>query len=222
MTIVGYPVREAAKLAGHSYNVRGERNLKTQIADECKINGVEATLMTNGFLLIPGSNSLADYFKFNLRVWNIGHAKYDLRTTKTVRGASGTIWHQGFFAHAKTIYDWMGDRRPVLIIGHSLGAASAQILSKSWRRTSIGFAAPRPRKARGQIANDELSLSINRSDDLVPGVPSSFSHMGTTRKLLHKNRRPGLNHSMHAYIDALDNHVGADKVPEIWHPLQRR
>lgn len=221
MTITSYPVKEAAKLAAHSYNVRAESNLKSMISDECPVAGVEATLLNNGFLLIPGSNSLSDFLQFNLRVWNIGNVKFDLAATTAVRGASGTIWHQGFFAHAKAIYDWMGDRRPILIIGHSLGAASAQILSKSWARTSIGFAAPRPRKARGQIANDELSLSINRSDDVVPGRPSTFSHMGTVRKLRHKSRKPGLNHSMHAYIDALDNHIGADKIPDVWNPMKR-
>ncbi len=218
MTITTYPVKEAAKLAAHAYNPRGERHLATMIADECPVAGVEATLLTNGFLLIPGSNSLADYFNFNLRLWRIGEEQYDLKTTHTTRGASGTIWHQGFFAHAKVIYDWIGSRRPALIIGHSLGAASAQILSKSWARASIGFAAPRPRKARGAIVNDGLSLSICRVDDPVCSFVNAFHHMGTTRHLVHSRPRFGLNHNMAAYIDVLEHNRG-DAVPEIWNPL---
>lgn len=216
MTIVRYPVREAAKLAAHAYNPRASRTLAPMIVDECPAPGAEAYLLNNGFLLIPGTNSLLDHFRFNFRPLRVGHQTYDLRTGSTTRGASGTIWHQGFFAHAKAIYDWMGSRRPTLIIGHSLGAASTQILSKSWARTGIGFAAPRPRKTLGNNAGEQLCLSVCRVDDPVCALVSQFHHMGRAPYLVHKRPRFGLNHNMAAYIDAIDNNKGTDPLPRSW------
>lgn len=215
MTIVRYPVKEAAKLAANSYNPKADRTLKNMIADECPIPGAEAYLLTNGFLLIPGTNSLMDHIRFNFRPFRIGNKRYTLKEPTTQKGASHTIWHQGFMAHAQAIYDWMGNRRPTLIIGHSLGAASTQILSKSYARTGICFAAPRPRRTRGRIPNDKYCLSVCRVDDPVCAVVGHFFHMGRAPQLRHKRPRFGLNHNMHAYLDALNNNIG-DKVPHKW------
>lgn len=220
MTITIYPVKEAAKLAAHSYDIDAEPTLKSMVVDECPFPGAEAYLLNNGFLLIPGTNSLLDHIRFNFRPFRIGHQQYDLATSSTTKGASGTLWHQGFFAHAKGIYDWMGGRRPTVIIGHSLGAASTQILSKSWARTGIGFAAPRPRKARGPVVRDNLSLSICREDDPVCALVGSFHHMGHRAYLRHARPLPDLNHNMTAYLDVLDNNVGTDAVPLKWPPQQ--
>lgn len=227
MTIVSYPVRAAADLANISYYLgpkgKGEEYLNgTKIIDHCPAQGVEAYLLDTGYLLIPGSNGLGDYLRFNLRLFRIGARKFDLSSETTVKGHSGTIWHQGFFAHAKIIYDWMGARRPKLIVGHSLGAASAQILSKSWSRTAIGFAAPRPRKASGRILRDELSLSVCRKDDIVCKLPGTFQRMGQTKMLAEKDAKGGLQHSMKCYIAALDNPAPGVSVPKIWTPKLRK
>lgn len=216
MTIVRYPVKEAARLAANSYNPKAEKTLKNMIVDECPIPGAEAYLLNNGFLLIPGTNSLWDHLQFNFRPFRIGQKRYTLKEPVEQRGASRTIWHQGFMAHAQAIYDWMGARRPTVIIGHSLGAASTQILSKSWARTGICFAAPRPRKTKGRIVNDQFCLSICRNDDPVCAVVGDFHHMGRAPYLVHKQPKIGLNHNMHAYMDALDNNVGKDAVPAKW------
>jgi hypothetical protein len=66
---------------------------------------VEAHFLKNGILLIPGSNSLMDYLKFNLRTLNLGGKQYRMSDATTKKGASGTTWHQGFLAHAKIIFD---------------------------------------------------------------------------------------------------------------------
>ncbi len=218
MTIVSYPVKEAAKLAANAYDMHRNATLRGMIVDECPIPGAEATLLNNGFLIIPGTNSLLDHIQFNFRPFRIGQTQYALDNTNTSKGFSGTLWHQGFLAHAKAIYDWMGDRRPTVIIGHSLGAAATQILSKSWKRTGIGFAAPRPRKARGTLVDDAHCLSICRKDDPVTALVGSFHHMGRAPYLVHKRPRFGLNHNMDAYMDALENNIGTAPVPVKWPP----
>ena len=199
------------------------------VVKRCTEPGVEAYMLSNDCLLIPGSNSLNDYLRFNLRVWGLGRRRLSFREdakqqsvdTRTKLGFSRTIWHQGFLKHANKIYKWIGDDPhdwPKMIIGHSLGAAAAQILSKTWAAPAIGFAAPRPRKSTGKIVLDELSLSICRDDDIVCFLPSSFHRMGQTRTLRHKDPKDGLNHSMKAYIDALENRAPHLGIPTTWSP----
>lgn len=199
------------------------------VVKRCTEPGVEAYMLSNACLLIPGSNALDDYLRFNLRIWGLGRRKLSFREdakqqsvdTRTKLGFSRTIWHQGFLQHANKIFKWIGDDPndwPKMIIGHSLGAASAQILSKTWAAPAIGFAAPRPRKSKGDVVLDELSLSICRDDDIVCFLPSSFHRMGQTCTLRHNNPKQGLNHDMDAYIDALHNRAPNLNIPTIWNP----
>lgn len=232
-------VMTAAKLIEAAYDLRPQgaasgdavlqRDHDLKVVKRCPVKGVEAYMLNNGCLLIPGSNSLADYLRFNLRIWNVGKRKLSLREearkldveTGTHTGFSRTVWHQGFFRHANTIYKWIGKDPhdwPKLIVGHSLGAASAQILSKTWAAPAIGFAAPRTRKSSGKIALEELSLSICRDDDIVCFLPNSFHRMGQTCVLRHKKPKPGLNHDMGSYIDAMKNPGSGIKVPTMWNP----
>ena len=187
-------------------------------------------MLSNGCLLIPGSNSFADYIRFNLRIIRLGAKQLKLTykqgdnevfSEDAKAGASRTIWHQGFLAHATIIYDWIGKDQsnwPNLVIGHSLGAASAQILSKTFVTPAIGFAAPKLRKVNGRINHDHLSLSICRDDDVVCTLPGGFHHTGQIKKLIHKKRKRGLNHNMKAYIDALENQAPGLNIPTVWDP----
>ncbi|WP_299724779.1 peptidoglycan-binding protein [uncultured Tateyamaria sp.] len=232
-------VMTAAHMAAAAYKLHprhataGDTLIKTtyglHVTKRCTKPGVEAYMLNNRCLLIPGSNSLNDYLRFNLRLWGVGKRKLSFRQeakrqkvdTRTRLGFSRTVWHQGFFQHANKIRTWIGDDPndwPTMIIGHSLGAASAQILSKTWATPAIGFAAPRPRKSNGPIALEELSLSICRDDDIVCFLPSSFHRMGQTSILRHKSPRGGLNHNMDAYIDALNNRKPNLGIPTTWNP----
>lgn len=226
MMAIAYALSPNKRNAG---DTKLENDHGLHVVKRCTKRGVEAYMLNNRCLLIPGSNSLADYLHFNLRVWNIGQRRLSFREeakkvkvdTSTQLGFSRTVWHQGFFRHANKIYKWIGknpDDWPTMIIGHSLGAASAQILSKSWAAPAIGFAAPRPRKASGKVVYDELSLSICRNDDIVCFLPSSFHHMGRMADLIHANPTRGLNHNMESYIDALDHPARGVKVPSVWDP----
>jgi hypothetical protein len=197
-----YDIKTAALLAQASYTAKTNRSIKAKLKDSLDEDDVEAHLLTNGVLLIPGSNSLADYLKYNLRMIRLGKTRYRMSDDIYQEGASGTIWHQGFLAHAKVIYDWVERKNyaPKFIIGHSLGAASTQILSKTWAIGGIGFASPRTRKARGPIKDDGHCLCINRDDDVVCDLPESFHHMGSVHRARGKTSVFGPDHRMEHYV----------------------
>ncbi|MEO0379008.1 MAG: peptidoglycan-binding protein [Pseudomonadota bacterium] len=235
----GMEIAKAAQMIATAYKLHphrptaGDMTLNSEfdvyVTKRCTVKGVEAYMLSNRCLLIPGSNGLNDYLRFNLRVWGLGKRKLSFSDdakqqnveTRTRLGFSRTYWHQGFLSHAMKIYNWIGkdpNQWPEMIIGHSLGAASAQILSKTWAAPAIGFAAPRPRKSRGRVALDNLSLSICRDDDIVCFLPSSFHRLGQTRTLRHTSPKAGLNHNMDAYIDALENRQPNLNIPSTWNP----
>ena len=235
----GIKIMTAARMVATAYDLNPHRptagdtklnsDFDVYVTKRCTVKGVEAYMLNNRCLLIPGSNGLNDYLKFNLRLWGVGQRKLSFSDdakqqdveTRTRLGFSRTYWHQGVLSHALEIYNWIGkdpNDWPEMIIGHSLGAAAAQILSKTWAAPAIGFAAPRPRKSRGHVELDELSLSICRDDDIVCFLPSSFHRLGQTRTLRHKNPKAGLNHDMDAYIDALNNRKPYLGIPTTWNP----
>ncbi|MEP1521521.1 MULTISPECIES: hypothetical protein [Ascidiaceihabitans] len=213
-----YKISDAVNLAEASYSGKRHTSLTTKIKRSLDKDDVQAHLMTNGILLIPGSNSLMDYLRFNLRIMNIGGKRYRMSDETTQKGASGTVWHQGFLAHAKVIYDWIEhhDEKPIYIIGHSLGAAATQILSKSWAVPGIGFAAPRTRRSRGRIKNDGFCLCINRNDDTVCDLPTSFKHMGKVHRCAPKSSVFGPDHAMKHYRTAVADQQGDNTLPVQW------
>jgi len=90
-----YDIETAALLAEASYKAKTHPTVKPLIKMSLdERDDVEAHLLTNGVLLIPGSNSLMDYLKFNLRVLNLGGKQYRMSDETTKKGASGTTWHQ--------------------------------------------------------------------------------------------------------------------------------
>lgn len=207
-------LKDAAVFAQHCYEPQNFTS--PRITDSLDKDNVQAHLTENGLLLLPGSNSVLDYLHFNLRVFRVGNKKYRLASSQTEHGASGTIWHQGFLVYSRKIFEWLGNRRPEIIIGHSLGAAAVQILSKSYDVPGIGFAAPRPKKGAGRIKFDDKCLSVCRVDDTVCGLPPNFNHMGDARFLEPLANNWGLDHSMKNYRIILENNKGPDPVPELW------
>ncbi len=96
-----YDIKLAAQMAEASYRGRRSPSLEHSIRYELDEDDVQALFLKGDILLIPGSNSVADYLKFNLRVLNIGGKKYRLNDDDTEEGESGTTWHQGFLRHAQ-------------------------------------------------------------------------------------------------------------------------
>lgn len=213
-----YDIKLAAQMAEASYDGRRNASLATALRAELDDDDVQALFLKGDILLIPGSNSVADYLKFNLRVLNIGGKRYRLNDDDTESGASGTIWHQGFLRHAQVIFAWLERERlrPKYIIGHSLGAAATQILVRTYGVPGIGFAAPRPRRNRGAIKHSELCLCINRDDDAVCDLPGSFHHMGHVHRARAKSSVFGPDHSMKHYRRVIDEQQVAGALGARW------
>lgn len=208
-----YKLADAALLARASYDPKGI--VEPAVADTLDHNDVQAVLLANGTLVLPGSNSLNDYLKFNLRIFNVGRKQFRFDEGPTEKGASQTWWHQGFLSYSRIVYDWIGHRKPKFIIGHSLGAAATQILSKSWAVPAIGFAAPRPKKSANRVLGDDKCLSICRTDDLVTGLPTGFNHMG--RAILISAQSNGIfPHAMPHYVSLLEKAKDVAGVPKRW------
>lgn len=214
MTLTSYPLYEAAKLIACAYRPDANPKFKEEIK-ATKGGDSRAYLLKNDFLIIPGSDSFADYAKYNFRILGLGRKKLKLNTD-TAKGASGTIWHQGFLRHAQEIHQWLGTRRPKLIIGHSLGAASTQILSMSYKVSGIAFASPRPHRGKTTVTNSKYCLSICRTDDPVCKLPGGFNHMGQVRYLTHKSGKGLMRHKPTHYMSVLLNNKTPKKVPGRW------
>ena len=212
-----YNIKNAAQLARASYSATSHPSIKPLLRASLDKRDVQAHLLKNGILLIPGSNSLMDYLRYNLRVLRIGAKKYRMSNDKT-EALNGVRWHQGFLAHAKVIQDWVAENnfKVKYIIGHSLGAAAAQILSRSWRVPAIGFAAPRPCRKNAPRPLSPLCLCINRSDDGVCALPSSFHHSGQVKECKARGSVFSPDHSMRHYVKAVAETQAAGKLMKNW------
>ncbi|MFQ6547430.1 hypothetical protein AADZ90_005690 [Aestuariibius sp. 2305UL40-4] len=209
-------LKAAAELAAASYDPENAAATRGRIRVTHDKDDVQAYLLDDGVLLIPGSNSLADYTKYNLRMLRLFRQKTQVHIPGTEPGASGAIWHQGFLAHARSIYDRFNDRRPEFIIGHSLGGASAQILSMSWDVPAVAFAAPRPLRSAVPVPNEGKCLTVCDSRDWVTDLPPGrFRHLRLAQRL---NLSGGyaFQHPMKHYKMLIDPGVRARVLPMVW------
>ena len=208
----------AAQLAQASYDPELQRDFARRIKHRHEgEHDVEAYLLHSNTLVIPGSDSVKDYLSFNLRVLNIGGKRYKVKNLDT-EIYRNMVWHQGFLAHAKAIQDWLADldERPVFIVGHSLGAASAQILSLIYNVPAIAFAAPRPRKQRRAPRQIGKCLNINRDDDPVCRLPGSFFHLGQVHLCKTRPATLGPRHGMKHYRAIVTEQQSKGLLPKHW------
>ncbi len=214
--MLNFSLEDAAKLAEASYDV--ERITSPRLLRSCPHEDVQAHVLDGDILLLPGSNSIRDYLRYNLRPIRLGHRRLRMSDDITEKGHSGTMWHQGFLAYSSVIFDWLKDVdvTPKYIIGHSLGAAAAQILSKSYGVPGIGFAAPRTKFVNGPVKHHKKCMLINRFDDLVPKVPGAFHHMGAVSELTANPRRNFPAHNMRHYREIVDVGQADGRLPSHW------
>lgn len=211
-------LQEAATLVESSYlKSSSHAGLQSRIKTPLNKNDVQAFLLKNQTLLVPGSDNAADYLKFNLRLLNIGGKRYKVKSEATGEEL-GRVWHQGFLAHAMFIFNHFKATPPKFIIGHSLGAASAQILSLAWGVPAICFAAPRVYAGGKSVGNDGKCLCITLADDPVGRLPSSkFQHAGTSAPVGSRTFFR-FAHKMHYYQSALSNPQYKAQLPTHWPP----
>ncbi|MGJ8611550.1 MAG: hypothetical protein ACSHWY_10660 [Octadecabacter sp.] len=211
-----FTIPNAANLAADSYAIRTNATLARRVKAKIDEADVQAYMLDDDVLLIPGSNSALDYLRYNVRLLNIGGKRYRVKNGATGE-VLGRVWHQGFLAHAMLIHEKFKAAPPKFIIGHSLGAASAQVLSMIWDVPAIGFAAPRLYAGGLPVNNAHKCLCLWRTDDPVGSLPGSrFRHAGTSIAL-GKSRRMGfLNHHMKHYKSAITDPNHKSVVPAVW------
>ncbi len=210
-----YTLKRAAELAEASYTGKSHADISWQFKDSLDVQDVQACILKDNTVLIPGSNSINDYIRYNLRVRRLGRKQ--LRFATEIDGAA-VSWHQGFMAHAKVVQDWLMEKgyKPSFLIGHSLGAASAQILSAGWKIPAVAFAAPRPCRTASNRAAADKCLCVNRTDDLVCNLAGGFHHLGDVRFCRPRGPSPGMDHSMRHYRAAVKEGLAARKLPHTW------
>ena len=105
--MTSFSLNDAATLAQASY--AAGRITSPQVIKSLDRNDVQAHVLEGNILLLPGSNSLRDYLKFNRRPLRFGSTQLTMSDTKTEKGASRTVWHQGFLQYSRVVFDWLKD-----------------------------------------------------------------------------------------------------------------
>lgn len=192
-------VMDAAKLVQNSYLGRSHLPPVRMTVND---GHVQAYLLSDNTLVIPGSNEFIDYTRANLV---IGKAK--VSWGKMGKAAGNAIWHQGFANHATVIANQIGRVKPSFIVGHSLGAAAAQILGCVFGVPAIGFASPMPRHGTPRLTHEGKVLNVVRNDDPVCRMPPKnfgYRRVGNTEVMHTSGGSGGLRHAMKHYIKLMD------------------
>jgi hypothetical protein len=171
-----------------------------EIAPQLNQDGVQASVVDDGVLIIPGTNEISDWTRYNFKFAAQG---------ATVR------WHRGFLRHAQAVYREFQPKAPKMVIGHSLGAASAQVVAYSLGIPAICFASPKPHCSWRKLRGQDKILNICRMDDAVTKQPPFpwYQHVGQVDWLNPKSKF-GEDHRLEHYSQALiERGLNADWSP---------
>lgn len=205
-------LEEAAALIRDAY----AGTLGDRVHTPIDIRGVQAVYLTDGTLVIPGTNEFSDWFDFNL---NFGGEITDGHGFEVAPGDSGTRWHAGFLEHAQIVYSFAKGLRPKFIVGHSLGAASAQIVGTSLQVPTIAFASPQTCGSSARLPGEGWVINLCRVDDTVCHVPPrflGFRTIGSRYWLSPDEPNPGEDHRIENYMAMLGLRKVRDRVPMAW------
>jgi pimeloyl-ACP methyl ester carboxylesterase len=209
-------LRDAAALARATYG--GQPALPPLQRMTSATVGAEAYLTRDGILLIPGTNEGSDWTDYNLKGFAAkGEA---LGWDRLNPGIGAAVWHFGFALHAIEVMDFLGGLKPAAIIGHSLGAASAQMLGAHFKVPTVTFAAPRLLRQAGGFPGEEWVLNLVHSDDvigLVLAQSAGFRRVGHVR-FLTAGTGSGFAHAMADYETALAARLAAGTLSPDWPP----
>lgn len=205
-------ILDAARIMAETYDGANDADVRMRI----DIRGVQAVFLKDKTLVIPGSNELSDWFDFN---FDVTDPSADSLGFDVVPGDSGARWHAGFLEHAQTVYTFAKPLQPKLIIGHSLGAAAAQIVGTSLRVPSIAFASPRTHRGVSGLQGEEWVVNFCRTDDTVCHVPPNFlgfRHVGHRYWLSPGGVNVGGDHKMENYIALMQTARIREHLPATW------
>jgi len=161
MSVSHYRLLDAAKLLQRTRGLIKDGDLGNEFTDVTpKKAKYAAGLTRQNLLVITGSRGFQDYKNYNLR------PNRDLPSMVEVDEIVAAdlpkeAYHQGFLLHAAGVMKFLDGRRPSYIIGHSLGAASAQILGTHFQVPTVCLASPQVVKRRF-LDNENLSSKSHR------------------------------------------------------------
>ena len=173
-------------------------------ANDISHDGAQAAMLKDGTLVIPGTNEKSDWRNFN---FDVG------------KGERGRYWHAGFLKHAMSIYPFAKGAQAKMVIGHSLGAASAQIVASSLGIPAICFASPRPLRGRRKVKGEHRIINLCRYDDAVCSLPLpilGFRHVGTAHWISPGEQQSSGSHQLKDYLRAMARGKSNPPFPEEW------
>ncbi len=168
------------------------------------LDGAQASILSDGTLVIPGTNEMRDWSDFNLT-----HSS----------GDSGRIWHGGFLKHAKIVYPFAKGAGAQRVLGHSLGAASAQIVAASLGIPAICFASPRPLRGRTRFTGEHRILNVCRFDDTachLPFVFLGYRQLGKVHWVSPREKQSAGSHKLKDYLRAMKHGRADPSLPDMW------
>jgi hypothetical protein len=197
-------VFKAGELIDHAYN----KKLGAIIKEQVDVGGAQAFYLNDGTLVIPGTNERSDWLDFNLDF-------------EAIQGDSGRFYHKGFLEHARLIYMFAKAVKPKFIVGHSLGAASAQIVGRSLRVPTIAFASPKVLRGKTRVSGEGWVANYLRIDDTVCHMPpglgkKKYRHIGSTYWMGPKGIDVGEDHRIKNYMQVLKEERFKLLIPKDW------
>jgi len=143
MPTTAFTILEAAKLLQETRFDILEGRLGHHLAHVSpKGQHIDAGLTADrNVLVVTGSDGWYDFLSYNLRPWRPlpDMPEIDRLTLEDLPSAA---FHRGFLLHAARVLRFLGDRKPDYVIGHSLGAAAAQILGTGLNVPTVCLASP--------------------------------------------------------------------------------
>lgn len=192
----------AARLVEADYYARETLD----VSETLDIRGVQASIVLwQGLrvLLVRGTDERLDWLRFNLRFW------------PRVQAGDTRMWSRGFLRHGEAVYAFAKGKPLDCIVGHSLGAACAQIIGPSLGLPAIAFASPRPLYKGPQPERADLVTNYCRVDDLVTRLPPpawGFKHVGKATWYRPARRHWGEDHRIPALLSIMDGSEACDVV----------
>jgi hypothetical protein len=197
-------VFKAGKLIDEAYAGK----LGNKVAHQVDVAGVKAYFLKDGTLVIPGTNEKSDWTKYNLQV-------------EPVKGDSARFWHKGFMTHAQLVYMFAKPLKPKNIVGHSLGAASAQIVGSSLKIPTVAFASPKVLSGKTRLKGEGWVANYLRMDDTVchmpPGIGRKrYRHVGSQFWRAPNEINIGGDHKVKHYMEIIKEDRFKTLVPKDW------
>ena len=178
---------------------------------------VTAVLHGDGTLYIPGTDSAADWIRFNLPTARVTGATFEVFRG---RNAAKGIWFYGFLTFAASLAQAMRSTRPKRIVGHSLGGAAAQILAIHFGIPALTFGSPKPCASTGKLTGESEVLNLVHPLDRVPGYPFSGDARHVGNRIILPATGSGYVHRVPHYMRFLQPELDAGRIKSDW-PVTR-